>query len=60
MADAQKAHRATRPTLGLTTVVQDDFGRYRLGLADDITPGFESRTFAVAVLATRWPHVTHP
>jgi hypothetical protein len=36
MADAQKAH-AMRPTLGLPTVVQDDFGSYQLRVADDRT-----------------------
>jgi hypothetical protein len=43
MADAQKAPRAMRPTLGLTTVVQDNFGRYRLGVADDSSPDRASR-----------------
>jgi hypothetical protein len=36
--------------------VQSDDGRFRLGLADDFTPGFESRGYAAAVLAARWPH----
>jgi hypothetical protein len=30
-------------------IVEDDFGRFRLGIHDDATPGFESRTFAEAV-----------
>ncbi|HXB78154.1 MAG TPA: hypothetical protein VNX23_12250 [Bradyrhizobium sp.] len=29
--------------------MQDDAGRYRLGINDDATPGFESRSFAEAV-----------
>jgi hypothetical protein len=30
-------------------IVQDDAGRYRLGISDDATPGFETRKFAEAV-----------
>jgi len=30
-------------------IVQDDAGRYRLGISDDHTPGFETRRFAEAV-----------
>ena len=30
-------------------IVEDDFGRYRLGINDDDSPGFESRNFAEAV-----------
>ena len=34
-------------------IVQDDAGRYRLGIHDDATPGFESRGFAADVLRHR-------
>jgi hypothetical protein len=34
-------------------IVQDDFGRFRLDPHDTETPGFESRSFAEAVLVAR-------
>jgi len=39
----------------VSRVVQSDHGRYRLGLHDDASPGFETRTFAAAVLALERP-----
>ena len=39
----------------VSRVVQSDDGRYRLGLHDDASPGFETRTFAAAVLALERP-----
>jgi len=44
-----------RPTVKHADVVQSDDGRYRLGLHDDTSPGFETRTFAAAVLALERP-----
>ena len=40
---------------GVSEVVQSDDGRYRLGLHDDTSPGFETRPFAAAVLALERP-----
>jgi hypothetical protein len=37
--------------LSIHEVYQSDDGRYRLGLHDDTSPGFETRTFAASVLA---------
>jgi hypothetical protein len=39
----------------IADVIQSDDGRYRLGLYDDTSPGFETRTFAASVLALERP-----
>ena len=69
-ADARKTVNGTgtnRPTVKreahnkpISDVVQSDNGRYRLGLHDDTGPGFETRTFAAAVLALERPPPDDP
>lgn len=63
LAPAQARRAALRPGAALVPlpdlpsipspplIVEDDSGRFRLGLHDDDSPGFESRAFAEGVRA---------
>ena len=44
------------PSPPIADIIEDDAGRYRLGIHDDATPGFESRRYAEAV---RLRHTRH-
>jgi hypothetical protein len=44
------------PSPPIADIIEDDFGRYRLGINDDATPGFESRRFAESVRLKQTRH----